>query len=232
MPKTISFAAALLAITFLPPCSSSVAQDTPNYRAGLKSFIVPAPSDLVEAGPDYRVLLEPLAPINNRLIAAFLEPADLDKIRSGHSALLDLYVLVEVPRRAEFTDVSTDQFKEIADSMATQFGATVDATMKDQQEEINRRLKALNSSAAPIALDKPVQLGTLFSKPDASAFGMILAISSGGQTKRMVMGMTILRIQSRVLFGYTYMEYKDESTVQWIRTTDEHWADAILAANK
>jgi len=205
------------------PSSSSRAQDTPTYRAGLKSISIPAPSsELVETGSDYRVLLENLVPTANRLVAAFVEPPELESLRSQSSSAFNRYALVEVPRRAEFANVTPDQFKEVANSIANQFGATVDAGIKDQQDEINRRLKALGSSVSDVTLDKPVQLGTLFSKPGACAYGMIMAISSGGKTKKMMMGMITLRVQSRVLFIYTYNEYKDETSVQWVRTTDEH----------
>lgn len=233
MPKTLSLAASILAIILFLPGSASTAQNPTTYRAGLKNFTIPGPtSDLVEAGPDYRVLLEPLVPTNNRLIAAFLQPADLNTLTSGSSAELSRYALVEIARRGEFAAVTPEMFKQIVDAIAKQFGVTFDATLKDQQDEINRRLKALGSSPGEITLDKPVQLGTLFSKPDASAVGMIMPVSFGGKTKKMAMGMVVVHVQSRVLFIYTYAEYKDESSVQWIRTTDEHWADAILAANK
>jgi hypothetical protein len=223
---------ALFAATMLLP-TLSTAQDNSTYRAGLKNFTIPAPtSDLVEAGTDYRVLLEPLVPINNRLVAAFLQPADLDTLRSGTSAGLGRYALIEIPRRAEFAEVTPELFKQIADAVATQFGAEVNATLKDQQDELNRRLKALGSTAGEITLDKPVQLGTLFSKPDASAYGMIMPVSSGGNTKKMAMGMIVVHVRSRVLLIYLYCEYKDQSTIDWLRSTDEHWAEAILQANK
>jgi hypothetical protein len=231
MRKSLFLAATVLAVALLLPCRST-AQDAPTFRAGLKNFTIPAPTpDLVEPGSDYRVLLEPLAPTANRLVAAFLQPADLDILRSGQNAALSDYALIEIPRRAEFAEVTSDKFNEIAASLAAQFATAVDAGLKDQQDEINRRLKALGSSSGDVSLDKPIQLGTFFSKPDASSYGMIMAISSGGKTKKMVMGMTVLRVHSRVLFVYHYSEYKDESSVQWIHTTDEHWADAILKAN-
>ena len=229
MPRPLS--GFLVAALFLP-CSFSTAQDTPTYRAGLKSLVIPAPSsELLETGSDYRVLLENLAPTTNRLIAAFIEPSDLDIIRSQGSTALNRYALVEVPRRAEFANVTTDQFNEIASSLASQLGVKVDASIKDQQDEINRRLKALGSNVSDITLEKPIQLGTLFSKTDACAYGMIMAISSGGKTKKMMIGVTALRVQSRILLIYTYDKYKDESSVQWVHTTDERWADAILQAN-
>ena len=231
MRKSLTLAA-LLATVLLLPCRSSIAQDTATYRAGRKSLGIPTPSsNLIEAGADYRALLEPLVPTANRLVAGFVQPEDLEMIRSGGSAPLNLYALVEIPRRAEFVDVTSDQFKEIVATLASQFGTTVEATLKDQQDEINRRLKALDSSSGGVTLDKPIQLGSLFNKSDASAFGMIMQASSGGKSKKLVMGLIVLRVQSRVLFAYMYSEYKDQSSIDWVRTTEDHWADAILRAN-
>lgn len=228
-----SVIAACLITLLLQHGAQLSAQDAATYRAGLKTFTIPPPaSDLVEPGPDYRVILEPLAPTANRLVVAFVPRADLEALRSMHGAALTTYALVEVPRRAEFAEVGPEQFKEVADAVGNQFGASFSATMKDQQEEINRKLKVLNSSSAELSLDKPVQLGTLFSKQDARGYGMLMSVSMKGQTKKVAMGMTVVRVQSRMLFLYTYTEFKDESSVQWIRTTDENWADSILQANK
>jgi len=230
--RTSVVAACLIAVLLQPGVQSS-AQDAATYRAGLKTFTIPPPaSDLVEPGPDYRVILEPLAPNANRLVAAFVPRADLEALRSMHGAALTTYALVEVPRRAEFAEVGPDQFKEVADAVGNQFGASFSATLKDQQEEINRKLKTLNSSSAELTLDKPVQLGTLFSKQDARGYGMLMSVSMNGQSKKVAMAMAVLRAQSRMLFLYTYTEFKDESSVQWVRTTSEHWADSILQGNK
>lgn len=230
MPKLIAHATALLATALILPAA---AQDTPTYRAGLKNFTIPAPtSELTEAGPDYRVLLEPLAPTQNRLIAAFLLPADLDTLRSGSTAILNRYALVEVLRQAEFADVSPEMFKQVSDGLGTQFGGSVDANLKDNQDEINRRLKALHPATSDVILDKPVQLGALFTKPDACAFGMVMSMTSGGKARKLAVGVIAMRVRSRLLFLYTYTEFKDDSSVQWLRTTDEQWANAILQANK
>jgi hypothetical protein len=49
-----------------------------SYRVGLKSIVIPSPlSEMTEMGSDYRVVLEPLAPATNRLVAAFNRPEDL-----------------------------------------------------------------------------------------------------------------------------------------------------------
>ncbi len=202
------------------------------YRAGGKSIAIPQPSaDLAETGSDYRVILEPLAPDTNRLLAAFVLPADMDGIKAGISKPLDRYALVEVLRKAEFSDIDPDTFKQITDGVGQQFGGSLDATLKDQEEAFNLRMKALNSGASTISFDKPTPLGSLFSKPDAAGFAMIMPVSSKGVTAKMITGIIVLRLQNRVVFAYLYASYVDEATAQWIRTTGEHWADAILKAN-
>ncbi len=204
------------------------------YRAGLKSIAIPPPtSDLIETGPDYRVLFEPFAPAGNRLIAAFVLPDDMTIIRAGQVANTKQYALVEVLRRAEFATLTPDLFKQIADTAAAQFGADVNATFKDQQDDLNRRLKEINGAgAASVNLDKPAQLGLLFSKPDACGFGMIMPVSAKGITLKMIVAIVYMRVQERLIYSALYTEYKDDSSVQWARKTAEDWAGAILAANK
>jgi hypothetical protein len=204
-----------------------------SYRAGKKSLVIPPPAtELYEIGSDYRVTLETIVPASNRLIAAFIRPDELNAVLAPGERLLSRYALVQVPRGAEFVDVNGDDFKKVAGSVAEQFGANLDTLLKDEEADLNRRLKAVNSGAAAINLDKPTPLGSLFSKPDASGFAMIVPVSTKGTTTRMVMGLSVLRVQNRLLFAYLYSAYKDDESVQWVRRTSEQWADAILAANK
>ena len=205
------------------------------YRAGLKSIAIPAPAgDLTEIGPDYRVLFEPLTPDTNRLIAAFALSDDAAQLRStGASGGLKEYALVEVLRRAEFVDISSDLFRQVEDNMATQFGTTLNSSLQDQQDELNRKLKATHGDEAfAVSLDKPLQLGVLFSKTDACAFGVIMPVSAKGTTIKMAAGVIVMRVQQRLVYGYLYTLYKDDDSVQWVRKTAEAWAGSILAANK
>ncbi len=135
------------------------------------------------------------------------------------------------PAGAEFTEVTPEIFKQVADSVGAQFGATIDSTIKDQQDEVNRRIKDLGSSKS-VTLDKPIQLGVFFTKPDAVSYGMVMPVTVDGVPKKVAMSMIVLRAQQRLLFLYVFDEYKDESSVQWVRTTGEHWTDVILQANK
>ena len=72
--------------------------------------------------------------------------------------------MVQVPRRAEFADVNTSELKQVTDSLTQQFGGDLSSSMKEQQDEVNRRVKALGGQDTTVTLDKPVQLGSFFSK--------------------------------------------------------------------
>ncbi len=103
MPTSSPLSVLLLPTLLLPAVRLSAQTTTPptdTFRAGLKSFSIPAPSaDLVEPGSDYRVLLEPLVANTNRLVAGFVTSDELNALRSSAGAQLKRYALVQVPRR-------------------------------------------------------------------------------------------------------------------------------------
>jgi hypothetical protein len=213
--------------------ATAKATDVPSYKAGGTPIAIPPPaSNLVETGEDNRAVMEVFVPDQNRLLAAFVLPGDLPRLKSGGDDIFSKYSLVEVPRQGESMDLSAKDFKDLADSVGQQFSAVLDSSTKDVEEELNRRMKTLNLDDPKISFDKPVQLGSFFSKQDAYGLGMIMPVSSKGSTTTMVGGIILLRVKNRMLFAYLYATYKDQETVRWVRKTSEGWADAILAANK
>jgi hypothetical protein len=228
-----------LGLVFFPNSNPNMARAqataAPTYRTGLKSITIPPPtSDLNEIGSDYRVLLETTVPDSNRLIAAYMLAEDAANLHAGIAKGASRYAYIETSRRAEFAELDAASFKQIAAAVAQQFGAITDGSpmdIKAHEDELNHKLKAVG--AKEVNFDKPVQLGELFSKPDACAFGMIMSISSNGAASvKMIAGMTVLRVQNRLLYAYVYSAYKDEESLRWVRTTSEQWADAILKANQ
>jgi hypothetical protein len=229
----VSAFVAVLALGSVVVCSQAPpSADAASFRVGLKSIAIPAPStELVETGSDYRVLLDVVTPVSNRLVAAFLLPEDLKAITTG-PAFPSRYALVQVPRPAEFATIAPGMFKEIAGSVGREFGASLEATAKEQQDELNRRLRALGSNSSTVTFDTPVMLGSFFFKPDALGFGSIVPVEANGRKTRMVMSVAVVRAQERVLLLYLFSTYIDQASVDWVRTTGEKWADAVLAANK
>ncbi len=204
------------------------------FKAGGTPIAIPPPtSDMTEVGYDNRELMEVFVIPNNRLIAAFVLTNDLLRLtKKADDLSISKYALVQVLRNGEYMDCTPNDFKEGISDVSEQFGDAINSSsMKEAEEEFNQRMKSLDLDVA-VSLDKPLQLGCLFSKEDAWGFGMIAPVSVGGQNIKIASGIVLMRVKLRVLFVYLYAEYKNEDTIKWIRKTTENWADAILKANK
>lgn len=226
----LGFASALgsaQAIQVPPPGGDGV------FRAGMVSFVLPSPApNLVEMGPDLRVMMEIAAPTSNRLVAAFIPPEDLAKLPGGLADTPRNYGLVEVLRRAEFVDVDEATFKQVVDGMSQQMNSgEMQSAMLKQQDKINEKIDELGLKTGKVTLDKPQQLGSIFSKPNAFGFAMVMPMASNGKSVNMVSGTALLRVKNRMIYAYLYTQYQDKSSVDWIVKTTESWADAILKAN-
>lgn len=209
--------------------ASASAQD---FRAGGKSFVLPSPiAEMQELGPDYRNVMDVLVPNSNRLVAAYLLSDDIPDLQAGKQKQHTKLALVETIRQAEFYDLDEANFQVVVTSTQAAMGQMAEGGMKDQVEEITKKIKAANPNAADIQMDKPLMLGTFFSKPNAQGFGMMMPVTVNNKTTNNICGALILRVKDRLLAAYIYTPYKDESSVRWVRETSEKWADAILQAN-
>jgi hypothetical protein len=223
----------LIAISHIAEAAASNSGSVQSFKAGGVAISIPSPSrGFVEAG-DRRSLMELFVPQTNRLLSAYMTPEDLARLnKGGDNTLLSKYGLVEVARRAEFMDCGANDFKEVINGAKEAMGDVSSTSVKDTEEEFNRRMKALDIPNARVSIGKPLMLGTLFSKPDEYGFGMITEYAMSGNNVKVVAGCAMLRVKNRLLFAYLYAEYKDEDTIKWIRKTTEEWSDAILKANK
>jgi len=219
---------------FCPAQGSVADKETPpaTYRVGMKSIAVPPPADLRETGPDYRVLFDHDTPDSNRLVAAFLQPDKIAKLPDT-TGELSRYAFLQSLRQAEFVDVDQATYKQVADAVAKQYGTSSDAPaidVKELQDEFNHKLKA-EGGTSEISLEKPVALGTFFSKPNALGFGMVMNVAAGDAKMKVIAGTMILRVQNRLLYAAIFAKYTGDDSLSWVRTTSEQWADAILKAN-
>jgi hypothetical protein len=102
---------------------------------------------------------------------------------------------------------------------------------KAEEEDINRKITALGMKTGKITLEKPVQLGNLFSKPGAYALAVMMPVTMNGKTTNLVASIGMFRLRSRLVLGYVYSEYRGAESVLWVSKTAEDWADALLKAN-
>lgn len=230
----------LLSVLLLGLCMFSNAQksdvsgEVESFKAGGTPIAIPAPTTAMnEVGYDNRELMEVFVPSVNRLIAAFVLTEDLPKLSEGADDLkMAQYAMVQVPRQGEYMDCGASDFKEVTEGAKESFGEVLSSSFEEAENEFNQRMKALDLDEATVQLGDPIQLGCLFSKKDAYAFGMIIPVKTGEETIQMSMSCVLMRVKNRLLFLYLYAEYKNEETVKWLRKTSESWVDSVLTSNK
>lgn len=198
---------------------------------GTVAITIPAPSaEFVEVGPDNRSVLDVLVPGTNRLLCAFVKPDDLARLNVRDPKLkFDRYMLVEVYRRFETTELTPSQFQELKESLNTQFDVKVGATVGDMEAELNRKLK--EAGGGSVSLGKPMPLGAFFVQDSAAAYGMLAPVSAKDKTVNMVVSTVFLNINKRLIYIYIYSVYDGEPSVQWVKKTSEEWVSLIQKTN-
>jgi hypothetical protein len=218
-----------LSLLFFGACLVAIAAD-PKVRAGGIELTLPGPgSDFAEAGDRLRTtFFELLAPSNNRLLTAYVPEKTLVDLNAGKSRELDIYSMVEVPRRAEYADLTPQGFEQVLKGMEPSMG-TFELNVGEFQQEMNTRLKSLDTR--PIEIGHPEMLGGIFRKSNAAGFAMLLAVKQDDRKDTMAAGMAVLRVKQRLVFAYLYRKYVSPDTLSWVRKNLEAWCDAILAKN-
>jgi hypothetical protein len=230
----ILFVLILVAVPHMIHAEMNKPKQSESFKAGGVPISIPPPTtQFVEAGIDNRKLMEVFVAPNNRLLCAFVLANDLPRLsKGGDDFVISKYAMAQVPRRGENMDCEASDFKKVTDGAKATFGDVVTSSVKEAEEEFNRRMKSLNLDEAKVSIGQPTLLGCLFSKPDMYGFGMITAVSMGGHTTKLGGGAALIRVKKRLLFLYLYAEYKNEDTIKWLRKTTEEWSDAVLKSNK
>lgn len=219
------------------PQATGTQPPSPTYEIGGAAIAIPIPwTGAVEMGPEKRHFMDQFVPPTNRLIAGFVDAADLTAIHPGDVKAPPRIALVAVSRQFESSSITEAGFKQIIDSVSKGFDATVSIYAKDNEDAFNRRLQELNLDDAKISFAEPVSLGCLFSTPDAAAFGTIVraTASSAGMQKgalTKIISVAYVRAANRVLFAYIYADYQDKTTVLWLRKASQDWASQIVTRN-
>ncbi len=203
----------------------------PKVRAGGIELTLPGPAnDFAEAGDKLRTtFFELLVPSNNRLLSAYLPVNVLANLSAAVPRGLDIYAMVEVPRRAEYSELTSKAFDEVLQGMQNAMGKLDAGKVEDLQQEMNLRLKSLGTK--PIDIGRPEMLGGIFQKSNAAGFAMLSAMKQDDRTTTMAIGMAVIRVKQRLVFAYLYHKYESSDTVSWVSKHLEAWCDAILDEN-
>ncbi|MDD4202171.1 MAG: hypothetical protein PHQ52_01760 [Candidatus Omnitrophica bacterium] len=214
----------------------SVENDEPlkveTFKAGGIPISIPQPCvDLVEVGYDVREQMEIFVIPQNRLLSAYMIPSEIPRFSSGEeNFVLSKSAAIQVFRQGEYQAFGESDFNELVEYEKSAAGAELSSIATDTEAEMNRRMDSLNLEQ--VKINTPLDLGALFSKPNAYSFGMIVKYSDNVKTWTTVIATTYIRVRDRLLFAYVTATYKDSETIAMVSKVSEEWADAIIAANQ
>ena len=229
--RTLLGLALVIACIITASCGSN---NDEGYQIGGKSIAIPSPdAALVEISDTLRPMFDVFVPSVNRMITVFLLedelPAFLDQsVESG----LSRYAMVEVTTQIEPMNVSEDDFREYADAVKLSLAGGMDSLADQTFDEITERLNNIDPGALGPENGGVIQLGTFFEKKDIYGAGLVMTVKFGESTVVMGVCMAEVRVKGKLIHNYLYRVYEDESTIDWLKTTSERWADSILVLNQ
>jgi len=232
-------------VTLIVIGAGAVAQTTKAdvvvFHLGDQAIRIPAPEDFEEAASQFepirRLLASTEAPAND-MLAVHLPHAVCEKLRAGEFGSFNFYTKVSVLRAGRDQDFSAGHFAETVTLLRKTSPQILDVngpTMKGAVKQLDKGLSDFNKQETQIDFNQPVNLGEFDSRPNVYSVMLVMSFTTkiGENEKRfpLLAGVSLVRIKERLVFVYTYRQYKSVTDVEVLRDFTKKWVDQILAAN-
>lgn len=241
MKSTIHFLA--LTILFFGLSVNLSAQNTSNtFKVGSKQIVIPPPEGFSEAASKFQSIKDTFTVTEaegNELLSVFIPNSDYQLFNKGEFSELTFYTKVAISKKLKDLDLSETDFAGFAEAFKKYFPAYIDpqgSEMKKTLGRISENLSSLNKANTTFSIEKPFNLGEIVN--DRNSFGVILLSQIKRRTgnvevsKMMLMGASAIRVKEKIIFVYTYKDYKSEPDITDFKTFSSNWLKQIAAGNK
>jgi hypothetical protein len=230
---------AALAISLLVP--GAVIAQTSSFKFGDQTVIIPSPEGFEEAVSQFASVRDGMTrteAAGNVLLAVHLPHADCEDLRAGKLPAFTFYTKISAPSELRETDYSAERFAQLITSSSEKEKSGFDLTSPGMRDVIGKVNSVLKEGAPDTRLEvgKPVMLGEIDKRPNVYGVMILLpiSVSAGDVSKKgfLIGGMTLLRVHQRLIYVYTYREYKSEADLTQLQDFTKNWLTQILAANQ
>lgn len=213
----------------------------PRYQLGERSVLIPAPEGFVEAiskMPQFKAFFEATEAAALELLAAHIPTADLERLQRGDTQLLRFYTKVSIPRQVKTVDIKAADFSQFVTIFEQQQAEIFDLNnpkIKASLEEIEKNLQGLSGKDVQMVMTQPTNLGVI-EKGSDRFIAMILTqlklqVGTGQVEAPLLCAISVLRINQRLVFVYSYREYKSKEDISTLKAFTQKWVGQIIAAN-
>ena len=206
---------------------------------GARTLEIPAPEGFVPASsevPAYLDFAMGLVPPENRLVEAFLDPADKPQILAGKDARLKRYFQLQSMRQADGQTIAPADFTAAMSQMEAQLAQTIGNDDEEAKalDRSNANLERRGSDASAQQLSTR-HAGVFRREPWGLFFTMIgtaqYSMEGTDQSITMITAGGIVLIDGQLVYLYANADADTPDAKAWAERSVSAWADATRAAN-
>lgn len=229
-------------ICFVALSSSAFAQvkakETTVLKLGKRTVRVPAPSGFVEGAERFADLKSRFSVTEspgNEMLAVLLPESIVPLLEKGEIPRFDEWAKISILKTIKEIDVDAASFKDFAEKFEKMTPQLIDEknpTFKNAVSNARKGLNDLLGNDTVMDISQPKSLGTFDRKADTHSTLIVVTLKDALGSRLLLGTLTLLRVNQRLLFVYTYHEYTKDDDPERVRNFSKKWTTDILAANK
>lgn len=211
-------------------------------NVGAARLILPVPTGFAEAtqsAPHLRLVSERLTPPTNRLLAHFVDGAEVAALRPDAPVPLRRYFLVQTFRQTESSDWSSldfDQLRALLRGQYRQLLAQSNETMQGQIDAAVRDLRStISTQISAIRVGEIKGLEVFVDNVDAISLSAVTryAVQANDRTVEvpMVMASTTAVIGRKLVYFYAFSVHRGDADLEWVKAQSRVWLKSAVALN-
>ena len=188
---------------------------------------------------DLQRMAEESTPPTNRLLAQFARRSDLRARSQGKPAPFNRYFLAQTLRKIEDRLLSAADFAQLRSATKKQqseIAAKLEPRLAEVSRTVEKRRSDDTGTAVSLRIGDVVPLGIYQDSESFVSFGAMSRVryQEGASTddRTVVNVASILTVNGKLLFLYTYARFADPKDVEWARHASATWTNNVLAANR
>ncbi len=230
-------AAVCLAAALFAPVATALAAPPSTVRLQVNGQALPFPVpqgyvDAASLSPDLQRMGEAMTGPSNRLLAFWVDPAEVRAMSAGQAEGLKRYFMLQVHRRREGMVLSAADFQGVRNAVIgdqATFMQQLRQQMPKVADSVSQQVqRATGDSKVQLKVGELQPLGVVFDEPQAFAYLMRTVFDVGdGRPMPMLLGTVMVRHQDRLVGLGAYAVDDGPHAEAWVRQSTKAWARAL-----
>jgi len=207
------------------------------YDVGGRKVKIPTPEGFSDGlrFERYAALISATEYPDLETLASHVFDVTAQKLEKGASPPLEFYTKVSVDKRFKTTDQTPELFTATVATLEKNFDTYIDPNgpiVKSMVKGVDKGLTSDAGREAKFDISQPQRLGYFEKSERVFSAMMMNQVKAFGRQKTMLVSISLINVNRRLLYVYVYKVYSSEADIQLVTDTTKKWTSAIVAANK